>query len=49
MAQAADLDAKQGLKIESITMEGGSRGVRVLLSGEIQGMHVGLAPRGAGQ
>jgi NitT/TauT family transport system substrate-binding protein len=44
MAQAAGLDAKEGLKIESITMEGGSRGVQVLLSGEIQGMHVGLAP-----
>src|SRR5262249_62520 len=26
------------------SMEGGSRGVQVLLSGEIQGMHVGLAP-----
>ena len=25
-------------------MEGGSRGVQVLLSGEIQAMHVGLAP-----
>lgn len=44
MAQAASLDAKEGLKIESITMEGGSRGVQVLLSGEIQAMHVGLAP-----
>jgi NitT/TauT family transport system substrate-binding protein len=44
MAQAAGLDAKEGLKVESITMEGGSRGVQVLLSGEIQGMHVGLAP-----
>jgi NitT/TauT family transport system substrate-binding protein len=44
MAQAAGLDAKEGLKIESITMEGGSRGVQVLLSGEIQAMHVGLAP-----
>ncbi len=44
MAQAAGLDAKEGLKVESITMEGGSRGVQVLLSGEIQAMHVGLAP-----
>ena len=44
MAQAGALDAKEGLKIESISMEGGSRGVQVLLSGEIQGMHVGLAP-----
>jgi NitT/TauT family transport system substrate-binding protein len=44
MAQAAGLDAKEGLKVEAISMEGGSRGVQVLLSGEIQGMHVGLAP-----
>jgi NitT/TauT family transport system substrate-binding protein len=44
MAQAAGLDAKEGLKVEAISMEGGSRGVQVLLSGEIQAMHVGLAP-----
>ena len=44
MAQAAGLDAKEGLKVETILMEGGSRGVQVLLSGEIQAMHVGLAP-----
>jgi NitT/TauT family transport system substrate-binding protein len=44
MAQAEGLDAKEGLKVESITMEGGSRGVQVLMSGEIQAMHVGLAP-----
>src|ERR1700688_3467067 len=44
MAQAAGLDAKEGLKVESISMEGGSRGVQVLLSGEIHAMHVGLAP-----
>src|SRR6202163_3465781 len=44
MAQSAGLDAKEGLKVESISMEGGSRGAQVLLSGEIQAMHVGLAP-----
>jgi len=44
MAQAAGLDVKEGVKAESISMEGGSRGVQVLLSGEIQAMHVGLAP-----
>ncbi len=44
MAQAAGLDANEGLKVESISMEGGSRGVQVLLSGDIQAMHVGLAP-----
>src|SRR4051812_10160725 len=35
---------KEGLKVDVITMEGGSRGVQVLMSGEIQAMHVGLAP-----
>lgn len=44
MAQAEGLDVKEGLKVDSISMEGGSRGVQVLLSGEIQAMHVGLAP-----
>jgi NitT/TauT family transport system substrate-binding protein len=44
MAAAAGLDVKEGLKAEAISMEGGSRGVQVLLSGEIQAMHVGLAP-----
>src|ERR1700722_15743143 len=44
MTQASGLDAKEGLKVESISMEGGTRGVQVLLSGEIQAMHVGLAP-----
>lgn len=44
MAEAGGFYAKEGLKVEVVTMEGGSRGVQVLLSGEIQGMHVGLAP-----
>jgi NitT/TauT family transport system substrate-binding protein len=44
MAQAEGLDAKEGLKVDSISMEGGSRGLQVLLSEEIQAMHVGLAP-----
>jgi NitT/TauT family transport system substrate-binding protein len=35
---------KEGLKVEVISMEGGTRGVQVLMSGEIQAMHVGLAP-----
>src|SRR5947199_1145744 len=35
---------KEGLKVEVINMEGGTRGLQVLLSGEIQAMHVGLAP-----
>jgi NitT/TauT family transport system substrate-binding protein len=44
MAEAAGLYAKEGLKVEVISTEGGSRGLQVLLSGDIQGMHVGLAP-----
>jgi NitT/TauT family transport system substrate-binding protein len=44
MAEAGGFYEKEGLKVEVITMEAGSRGVQVLLSGEIQGMHVGLAP-----
>lgn len=44
MAEAGGFYEKEGLKTEVISMEGGSRGVQVLLSGEIQGMSVGLAP-----
>jgi NitT/TauT family transport system substrate-binding protein len=42
--EAGGFYAKQGLKVEIISMEGGTRGVQVLLSGEIQAMHVGLSP-----
>jgi len=44
MGEAGGFYAKEGLKVEVINMEGGTRGLQVLLSGEIQGMHVGLAP-----
>src|ERR1700694_746691 len=44
MAQAGGFYEKEGIKAEVINMEGGTRGLQVLLSGEIQGMHVGLAP-----
>jgi NitT/TauT family transport system substrate-binding protein len=44
MAETGGFYAKEGLKVEVINMEGGTRGLQVLLSGEIQGMHVGLAP-----
>src|SRR5499427_6608842 len=44
MGDAGGFYAKEGLKVEVINMEGGTRGLQVLLSGEIQGMHVGLAP-----
>jgi len=44
LGEAGGFFAKQGLKVETVSMEGGSRGTLVLLSGEIQAMHVGLAP-----
>jgi NitT/TauT family transport system substrate-binding protein len=44
MGEAGGFYGKEGLKVEVINMEGGTRGLQVLLSGEIQGMHVGLAP-----
>ena len=44
MGDVGGFYAKEGLKVEVINMEGGTRGLQVLLSGEIQGMHVGLAP-----
>jgi len=44
MGEAGGFYQKEGVKVEVITMEGGSRGVQVLMSGEIQAMHVGLAP-----
>jgi NitT/TauT family transport system substrate-binding protein len=43
-AEAGDFYAKNGLKVEIISAEGGTRGIQVLMSGEIQAMHVGLAP-----
>jgi ABC-type nitrate/sulfonate/bicarbonate transport system substrate-binding protein len=43
-AEAGGLYEKYGLKGEIINAEGGTRGIQVLLSGEIQAMHVGLAP-----
>src|SRR5262249_60315536 len=36
--------AKNGLNVEIVNAEGGTRGLQVLLSGELQAMHVGLAP-----
>lgn len=44
LAQAGGFYEKQGLKVEIISTEGGTRGIQVLLSGEIQGLHVGLSP-----
>jgi NitT/TauT family transport system substrate-binding protein len=44
LAQAGGFYEKQGLAIDIISTEGGTRGIQVLLSGEIQAMHVGLSP-----
>ncbi|MDQ0304955.1 ABC transporter substrate-binding protein [Ancylobacter polymorphus] len=35
---------KQSLDVDIISTEGGTKGMQVLLSGEIQAMHVGLSP-----
>jgi NitT/TauT family transport system substrate-binding protein len=44
MAEAGGFYEKEGLKVDVVNMEGGTRGIQVLMSGEIQAMHVGLAP-----
>ncbi|HTM07566.1 MAG TPA: ABC transporter substrate-binding protein [Verrucomicrobiae bacterium] len=44
MAEVGGLYQKEGLKVQVVTMEGGTRGIQVLLSGKILAMHVGLAP-----
>jgi NitT/TauT family transport system substrate-binding protein len=44
LAEAGGFDRKYGTKMEIVNAEGGTRGIQVLLSGEIQAMHVGLAP-----
>ncbi len=44
LGEAGGFFEKYGVKTEVISMEGGTRGLQVLMSGEIQGMHVGLAP-----
>jgi ABC-type nitrate/sulfonate/bicarbonate transport system substrate-binding protein len=43
-ADAGGFYEKNGLKVEIVNAEGGTRGIQVLLSGEMQAMHVGLAP-----
>ena len=44
MGEAGGFYKQEGLKVNVTSMEGGSRGIQVLLSGDIQAMHVGLAP-----
>jgi NitT/TauT family transport system substrate-binding protein len=43
-AAAGEFYEKNGLKVDIVNAEGGTRGIQVLMSGEIQAMHVGLAP-----
>lgn len=43
-AEGGGFYKKNGLQTEIISTEGGTRGIQVLLSGEIQAMHVGLSP-----
>ncbi|GEM_PF-500082 len=43
-AQQKGFDAKNKLKINVVNAEGGSRGLQVLLGGQLQSMQVGLAP-----
>lgn len=44
MAESGGFYKKEGLKVEVVNMEGGTRGLQVLASGKIQAMHVGLGP-----
>jgi NitT/TauT family transport system substrate-binding protein len=43
-AEAADTFRAHGVNVEVVSAEGGTRGIQVLMSGEFQAMHVGLAP-----
>lgn len=44
VAQDEGFFKKNGLDVQLVNMNGGSRGVQVLISGDIQAMHVGLSP-----
>jgi NitT/TauT family transport system substrate-binding protein len=44
VAQQQGFDVKNGLKLSVTNAEGGSRGLQVLLGGQLQAMEVGLAP-----
>jgi len=44
IAQKHGFDTKNGLKLNVINAEGGSRGLQILLGGQLQAMEVGLAP-----
>jgi NitT/TauT family transport system substrate-binding protein len=43
MAEAGGFFQAQGLSVEIVNMEGGSRGLRAVLSGELHAMNVGLS------
>ena len=44
MAQQQGFDVKNGVKMNIVNSEGGSRGLQVVLGGQLQAMEVGLAP-----
>jgi ABC-type nitrate/sulfonate/bicarbonate transport system substrate-binding protein len=44
MGQSAGLWAQRGIRLQDIFIEGGTRGIQVLLSGEIQALVTGLGP-----
>lgn len=44
IAQQQGFDTKNGLKLNIANSEGGSRGLQVVLGGQLQAMEVGLAP-----
>src|SRR5437899_3017897 len=44
VAQQQGFDTKNGVKLNVTNAEGGSRGLQILLGGQLQSMEVGLAP-----
>lgn len=44
MADAGGFYKSQGLSVQIVNLEGGTRGLQVLLSGTIQALHAGLGP-----
>jgi NitT/TauT family transport system substrate-binding protein len=44
MGEAAGLWAQRGIRLQSIYIEGGTRGIQVLLSGELQALVTGFGP-----
>jgi ABC-type nitrate/sulfonate/bicarbonate transport system substrate-binding protein len=44
MAEAGGFYKKEGLNVHVVNLEGGTRGLQVLLAGKIQAVHAGLGP-----